>query len=621
MENKDYLTFTHPNCCDPALTVIERCFDGNANFLKVTVPGVGSSMVFEKATLIVNKVDNCNDTGCGLPFKGSAESPFLGYILLMGKMFYVAEAATGLSNNRFKNTLEVKFNNTTIDGNSYATTQELYDAIMAVVADCDCTCGDEVLPCDSIVSDLTWDGEGEEYQLIFHVGTSIGETVQLEVFNEEEIIAYTSEAVDVEEGATIVLPGESLSAISPGNTFRFYVRNGDTECFSDVPVVVGGEAIANNEEEIEVDLEDYFTAAIGACAGVSEYLLFYGTYTPGAAIVDGVLVIQPDETDPVDEIIGNLGLARICDGVLDSIVLVNIGYEAIVRPEGLRIVYNDIANVPGAITDPTVVAQWNSLLDLPTNGTAFSSVEVYGNEVVLVGGAGITLKENLFLADTDIILLEDQAGVIVAAANSVCNGCTSITTLIFPEMLTAGNSCFNNNTSVTTLSFPKLTTTGSGCFNSLTSATTLPFPELVTAGNLCFLGCALVTTLSFPELTTAGDQCFADLTAVTSLSFPELVTAGYGCFYNINLATTFSFPSLTSCGNQCFDTCSSATLFNLPLCAALGSTSGDNNVFANINLNTITVNVPISLQTANGGSPDGDLVEIAANNTATINYI
>jgi len=149
----------------------------------------------------------------------------------------------------------------------------------------------------------------------------------------------------------------------------------------------------------------------------------------------------------------------------------------------------------------------------------------------------------------------------------------------------------------------------------------LSFPLLVTAGALCFLGCSSTTTLTFPELTSAGTQCFSDLTSVTSISFPELVSAEFGCFYGMVLNTSFSFPSLTSCGDQCFDTCSAATLFNLPLCAALGTSSGDNNVFANITLNTITVNVPVSLQTANGGSPDGDLVEIAANNTATINYI
>lgn len=561
MENKDYLTFTHPNCCDPALTVIERCFDGNANFLKVTVPGVGSSMVFEKATLIVNKVDNCNDTGCGLPFKGSAESPFLGYILLMGKMFYVAEAATGLSNNRFKNTLEVKFNNTTIDGNSYATTQELYDAIMAVVADCDCTCGDEVLPCDSIVSDLTWDGEGEEYQLIFHVGTSIGETVQLEVFNEEEIIAYTSEAVDVEEGATIVLPGESLSAISPGNTFRFYVRNGDTECFSDVPVVVGGEAIANNEEEIEVDLEDYFTAAIGACAGVSEYLLFYGTYTPGAAIVDGVLVIQPDETDPVDEIIGNLGLARICDGVLDSIVLVNIGYEAIVRPEGLRISFNNIANMPVGITDATDHTEWNTLFNLPVNGTAFTSAYVETNDVVLVGGSNITLEDELFKTNTDIVYVADETGCVVVA----------------------GIECFNGCSNVTGFSLPALTTT---------------------------LGSSMVGGV------------FGDCTSVIVFNLPALANAQFACFSGCTSVTTFNLALCVTISDYCFNGCSSATLFNLPSCTALGSTSGANGVFDGISGNIITVNVPLALATADGGiNPDGDLVALAAANTETINYV
>jgi len=36
---------------------------------------------------------------------------------------------------------------------------------------------------------------------------------------------------------------------------------------------------------------------------------------------------------------------------------------------------------------------------------------------------------------------------------------------------------------------------------------------------------------------------------------------------------------------------------------------------------TVTISVPIVLQTIDAGSPDGDLVWLAANNTATINYI
>ena len=34
-----------------------------------------------------------------------------------------------------------------------------------------------------------------------------------------------------------------------------------------------------------------------------------------------------------------------------------------------------------------------------------------------------------------------------------------------------------------------------------------------------------------------------------------------------------------------------------------------------------TITVPTVLQTCDGGNPDGDLVYLSANNTATINYI
>ena len=87
------------------------------------------------------------------------------------------------------------------------------------------------------------------------------------------------------------------------------------------------------------------------------------------------------------------------------------------------------------------------------------------------------------------------------------------------------------------------------------------------------------------------------------------------------LGTTFDLPALTTAGDYCFNFCYAATLINIPLCTALGTTVGDNGVFNDITGNTITINVPASLATANGGSPDGDLVYLAANNTETIVYI
>jgi hypothetical protein len=118
-----------------------------------------------------------------------------------------------------------------------------------------------------------------------------------------------------------------------------------------------------------------------------------------------------------------------------------------------------------------------------------------------------------------------------------------------------------------------------------------------------------------------GVDFFNECTSVTSFNLQGLVTAGDYCFNSCISATTFNLPVLENAGDSCFGACVSATLFNIPLCASLGTTTGDDHVFTTISGNTITVNVPASLATADGGNPDGDLVYLAANNTATINYI
>jgi len=60
---------------------------------------------------------------------------------------------------------------------------------------------------------------------------------------------------------------------------------------------------------------------------------------------------------------------------------------------------------------------------------------------------------------------------------------------------------------------------------------------------------------------------------------------------------------------------------NIPLCENLGGTTGDDSVFFNISGNTITLTIAASRQTCDGGNPDGDIVYLSANNTATINYV
>ena len=306
-----------------------------------------------------------------------------------------------------------------------------------------------------------------------------------------------------------------------------------------------------------------------------------------------------------------------CDGCVTELLILTA--TNVVPVEGLRMVFNSIGNVP--VVDASNVGQWNTFFDLPTNGAVFTSAVVAGNQVTLVGGGAMTLAANLFLADTSVIEIEDQTGIVVAGGAGVCNGTTAMTTLIFPEMLTAAASAFNNNPLVTTLTFPKLTTAGNGSFNSLASITALSFPELLTAGSLSYVSATLCTSLSFPLLTAAGDQSFADLTDVTSILFPELLTAGLAAFYNMNTNTSFSFPLLTTAGQQCFDSCLSATLINIPLCVNLGNDPTDASVFNLIVGQTITLNIAAVNATNNAGGVHASVAYLIANNTATVNYI
>lgn len=65
---------------------------------------------------------------------------------------------------------------------------------------------------------------------------------------------------------------------------------------------------------------------------------------------------------------------------------------------------------------------------------------------------------------------------------------------------------------------------------------------------------------------------------------------------------------------------SSFDAISLPSVVSLGSTVYNNSVFSNIKSN-ITITVPIALQTANAGTPDGDLVYASGTRAATIVYI
>jgi hypothetical protein len=121
--------------------------------------------------------------------------------------------------------------------------------------------------------------------------------------------------------------------------------------------------------------------------------------------------------------------------------------------------------------------------------------------------------------------------------------------------------------------------------------------------------------------TSVGEYAFQGCTAFTTVTLNACTTVGERSFQVCTALTTATFPACTSVGVAAFNNCTSLTTVTLPLCADLGSTTGDDNVFFGISGNTITLTIPISRETCNAGNPDGDIEYLAANNTATINYV
>jgi hypothetical protein len=133
----------------------------------------------------------------------------------------------------------------------------------------------------------------------------------------------------------------------------------------------------------------------------------------------------------------------------------------------------------GMVSNPSNVADWNTLFDLPTNGTPFTSVYyVSGSPSItyLFGGLGITLKKSLFYGLPIEQILDNQSNCIIAAGQAAFAECGGLTTVDLPSVATIGNQCFENCVLLTYLSIPVCTAIGVDCgdnavFNGITGQT------------------------------------------------------------------------------------------------------------------------------------------------------
>jgi hypothetical protein len=279
---------------------------------------------------------------------------------------------------------------------------------------------------------------------------------------------------------------------------------------------------------------------------------------------------------------------------------------------GVVLTFDDITNADLLVGDSSDVGDWNLAFNLPTNGTPFTSAVVVGDIVTLVGGADISMPNELFGttapdgADTHLVSIVDMEGAIVELGD-VCfgiytegGGTSTLTAVDLPAVTSAGTACFALCEALEVVIMPSLVSAGESCFSSCSSLAYIEFESLVTAGTSCFGYCDSLISVEADLLATVGEECFKDCTSFVAPYFSSLETIGAGCFYG----------------------CTAMTSLHISACTALGTTVGNDDVFASIADITATITVPIALQTCDTGAPDGDLVSfLAGNPLSTVTYV
>lgn len=122
-------------------------------------------------------------------------------------------------------------------------------------------------------------------------------------------------------------------------------------------------------------------------------------------------------------------------------------------------------------------------------------------------------------------------------------------------------------------------------------------------------------------ITIVGPNVFLNASNFKNLKVKNATTLNSYCLRTSGfIGDDSDFSSVTTAGLEVFTSCASVTNINFPAMTNLGGSVANNGVFNNIKTGCV-ITVPIALQTANAGAPDGDLVYASGTRGATIIYI
>ncbi len=268
---------------------------------------------------------------------------------------------------------------------------------------------------------------------------------------------------------------------------------------------------------------------------------------------------------------------------LQSNNTLNVTYTT-VYTKGLALEFNTSANALAFFGGTIDTSSVNTKFATVGNSVPFSDIKTFktGRLVICSNGGNISIPNGLFNGNANIISIVDGPDgsslsingsdvnfSIINIGDDVFNGCTNLTTARFQTATNYGARAFKNCTTLSSVNLRHAYTFGDNCFENCTSLTSFDYVrDLISVGNYAFAGCTDVTSYDFPALATIGDYAFYNNTSLTNL--------------------------------------------NIPYCTALGTTTGDDNVFTGISGNTINLTIPTALDT------DADVVALQGANTVTL---
>ena len=357
------------------------------------------------------------------------------------------------------------------------------------------------------------------------------------------------------------------------------------ECFISVDSVI----VSPCNLDFTVDLQVFFTAT-----NTSPFLNVVITGQPPAVLFptsSGIIIPGTPATGSLVTVTITDAANLSCSGSL-AVQLPSCG-------GGLRMKF-----FPASAELGYTLAFWNTLFDLPAQGTPFVSLSVIGENVYLNNGGFSNIILNNFLAGNVNLLEFDDSlvGYIYDSAVGAFDGCPNLTTLLTLAITTIPANYAANCPNLNTVDIYSAITVGDGAFflsGTIYGAMAVNMPQVVTIVKDAFSGSGIVI-VNCLSCTTVGQYAFAF------------------CSYLV----TVNLPVATSIGNNCFNADSALASVVLVGCTNLGGTVGNNQVFDNIFGSTLTLSASIFLQTCNAGSPDGDITLLSTNSpAATIVYI